>query len=657
MTKHRWTGTFGNYINPEKEEELRWAKTEINSKVKRILKLAKNINPGNKDGNMKKKAEIIHLIEDFHQQYESLYSLYEDLRGEVKKNVKSGDDDASSSTSTSGSESYYSPAEVKTNSLHTSSDNSKASDSDNQDLDDTILKDKLTSTTEVTKNVNFDSESTIGVPREIMKIQEEETEETTQKLSKMKDLEKEVTSLKAEIVNLYAEKKQMEGQVEFKSNEAMGLKEKISKMEARNSEFEDKLKEKEQKIVDLITQANSLQLQVNTLRLEKGELESELKKISEEASEGFRQIETLRNELKGRSLDEQGSIEEKEGLKAQVKDLELKIHSLNSNKTVLEEQISNSNEEAFQSNVAKGELHGKISELKMELETLKNDKKQLQIELEKEKQESAISKSQMEKKNTELTNKITDQQKNLLELADTMSKLKDENGQAQTKFADSKTNLALVEKKMEEMAEEFRKQFEDKYRIMSRRIRVAEQLHVENKEWYRKTKETYEEEIKDLKERLGKSEAGLKNIKDLSLTANDMLTSLDTVALKFEECTANFLNRISKASCELKFAKDWAMRKNKALLHVKDDLDCLLAQLDDKESEILVFREKVWKTENKVRELEKMVKEKEDGTLGLQEEKREAIRQLCVWIDYHRSRSDYYKKMLFEMNPGHKRAA
>ncbi|KAL0331126.1 UNVERIFIED_CONTAM: COP1-interactive protein 1 [Sesamum angustifolium] len=99
------------------------------------------------------------------------------------------------------------------------------------------------------------------------------------------------------------------------------------------------------------------------------------------------------------------------------------------------------------------------------------------------------------------------------------------------------------------------------------------------------------------------------------------------------------------------------MRKNRALLHVKDDLDCLLAQLDDKEAEILVFREKFWKSENKVRELEKMMKEKEDAMLGFKEEKREAIRQLCVWIDYHRGRSDYYKKMVSEMNTGRRRAS
>ena len=137
-------------------------------------------------------------------------------------------------------------------------------------------------------------------------------------------------------------------------------------------------------------------------------------------------------------------------------------------------------------------------------------------------------------------------------------------------------------------------------------------------------------------------------MKEISLTAN-MLFGLDAVALKFEQCSGNFLNRISKASCEVLFAKNWVQRKNKTIKHVQEDVECLLVQLGTKEAEVLGLREKVWRLENKVRELEKMVKEEEEGMLGMEEEKREAIRQLCVWIDYHHSRSDYLKKILLEI--------
>ncbi|KAK4285929.1 hypothetical protein QN277_002554 [Acacia crassicarpa] len=50
--------------------------------------------------------------------------------------------------------------------------------------------------------------------------------------------------------------------------------------------------------------------------------------------------------------------------------------------------------------------------------------------------------------------------------------------------------------------------------------------------------------------------------------------------------------------------------------------------------------------EKSVAGLEQMVKDKDEGILGLAEEKREAIRQLCLWIDYHRSRYDYLKVII-----------
>lgn len=709
---------------------------EIEDQVKRILKITNNINHGNKERNLKKKSEAIQLIEDFQKQYESLYSLYEDLREEVKKNVGGGDE-TSSSSSNSDSESHYSPGELNARKNKLSSGASKVSDSENQesetsDLEDTILKDKLTSSSEVIKAMNLDSESAFSNPPELgeilkhVGIQGEESENTVQMLARVKDLEGQIATLKLEISTLCTQKRQLEELLECKSDEAMQTKEKISRLEAQILEMEATSKEKEcqfyslgkqsvdneqhysSRISDLVAHANDMQLELNTVKRQKGELEGRLshetkqwssqvkglmeqvsslqnelatlnsqngeleleyRKKSEETSECQLQIEVLRNEL---TLSEQHTAQEKESLKVQVNDLELEIYSLSREKRDLEEQVKKINHEAFQSSTEKEKLQGKISELQtalserenelsteqkkfkdcqnimsvkikflaegvenlnnkletlqnekkrlqVELEALQNDKKLLQMELDKEKEESSLTKSQLEKI--------------------------------------SKTNFQLVERKVEEMAEEFRKQYEDQYRILSRRIRVAEQLQVENKEWYRKTRETYEQAKRDLKERADRTKIELKNVKDLTLTANDLLTSLDSEALKFEECTANFLNRISKASYELKFAKHWAMRKNKALLHMKDDLDCLLAQLDGKEAEILAFREKVWKSENKVRELEKMIKEREDGMVALKEEKREAIRQLCVWIDYHQGRSDFYKKMLSEMNTGRRRAS
>ncbi|CAA0812111.1 Unknown protein [Striga hermonthica] len=440
----------------------------------------------------------------------------------------------------------------------------------------------------------------------------------------------------------------------------------LDSMKDRKAELERRVLEETEKSASLVKglteQINSLKNILANANTQKSELITELDKKSKEKTECLILINNLKNES---SMNEQKLSKEKEGLKAHAHDLELKIHSLLSTKTELEDQIKKLTQEASQSLAEVSRSHRSLSEKENELSTerkkltdfqnitsaktksLEDETKSLKNDLESIKNEK-----------NHLHTIIESLQKNAHLLQTELDRETGENSQNKSKLEKlSKSNFQIVERKVEDLLEEFRKQLEDKYRILSRRIRVAEQLQVENKEWYHKTKEAYEQQNKDLKARAERNEIELKSIKDMTLTANKVLTSLDSVALNFEECSANFLNRISKASCELKFAKHWAMRKNKAVLHVRDEMDCLLAQLDDKEKEILVVRERVWKSENKVRELEKMVKEKEDTMLGLKEEKREAIRQLCVWIDYHRGRSDYYMKMLSELNPACKKAS
>lgn len=682
---------------------------EIESKVKRILKLAKNINQGNKDGISKKKSELVHLVEDFQKHYESLYSLYEDLRGEVKKKVSG--DDYESSASTTDSELYYSPDELNDKD---GSENPEVPDGDRHELEtsdfeDTILKDKLTSTSEVKETIILGSESSFSnflQSREILMdlgIQNDESESTKkvlldssvllkrklvereELLSLVKELEGQVEKWKLQTETLSTQKRKLEEQIKCKSNEAEELKVQNSRLEARVLELEATFKEKESQFSDVgkkfeenkefyLSRIENLEAQVNDLQLEvktsyaqtdKPEEQLSFEDLAERVNLLQQELECLRSQKARLELElEMRSKETSECLIKieNLNDLELEVRSLSSQKSDLEDQIMSINHEAYQSQAENEDLHAKKFELQkilserenelatqmrklkdnqqtekdrsqLESKTLQNEKSRLQMELEKEK-------SEKEKRIIELNNKICDQQRIQIELEDMVSKLKDENKQVQSRLADSKSNFLIAERKVEEMVEELRKQFEDNLRILSRRIRVAEQLHMENKDWYRKKREMYEQENRDILH-----------------AAKDVLNSLDTVTLKLEECNANFLNRISKASCELKFAKDFAMRKNNTLVHVRDELDCLIVQLDDKEGEILVFRERLWKAENKVREVEKMMEEKEEAMLILQEEKREAIRQLCVWIDYHRSRSDYYKKMLSDFTPPCRRTA
>ncbi|KAM7491465.1 hypothetical protein LguiA_034386 [Lonicera macranthoides] len=818
--------SFWNHIDPEKDEQLNWTKIEIDNKVRRTIKLIKSINQGSKDSNSKKKAELIQLIDDFHTHYQSLYGLYDNLKGEVRKKISAIEEEdqedgnspsASPQSAGSDTEAYYSPDETSGNrhiGSHRSGTDGATLRHLGSDLEEGYLKDKLTSTSEVVKEA-LDLESiSLGKMAEDFDIDAGQSEGRAQKLMdecnwlKEKLVEKErelnvqesdasarIKELEGKMATLNLEVEKFRGEIERETNEARQLKEENLELKAQVSEIETTANERENEISSLLKksevkeknalttikelnmQVNNLQTEVDILAAQKGELEKrllgetnkgwdqvkdlsdqitvlqhelgylrnqktetemQLEKKSQEMSECLIQLENIKGKL-AKKVDEEGSLEVREEYKIQLKDLEEEVNSLCGQKSDLEEQIISINRQANQSRTEKevlqdeiSKLEGKLAEredelftlqkkielgendmsnqiitlnaevknVQKELDSLITEKMELQLEIEKEKQESTESLAQMEKKNTQLTNmmkkevsnlqkelgslqaekielqlqierekldakqtieeiekentelttKLEDQQRILKEWEEMVNRLNQEQKEAKGKFQDNKSNLQIAERKMEEMAEEFFKKFEDNLRILSRRIRVAEQLHIENKEWCHKTKLKYEQERKELEESISMNEIGLRKIKDISLTANNMLMELEIMALRFEECSGNFMNRTSKVSCELQFAKDWVKRKNKALLHVKEDLDCLLAQLDDKEAEILVYREKVWKCENKVRELEKIVKEKEEGMLALKEEKREAIRQLCVQIDYHRSRSDYLKKMLIEMN-------
>ncbi|KAK6137352.1 hypothetical protein DH2020_028912 [Rehmannia glutinosa] len=618
MTKHPRKGSLksmSNHIDPEKEEQLEWVKIEIENQVKRIIKLTKSINQGdNKERNLKNKAEAIRLIEDFQKQYESLYSLYQDLREEVKKNVGNGDDD-SSSTSNSDSESYFSPG--------VSSEDSD-SDNDQEPENTSDFENKLTSSSEVKKISSLHSHSESG---DIV-LKDLESENTmSQRLAQIKDLEGQVANLKHKISTLRSEKRQLE----CKSDEAKQMREKISRLEAQILEIESKSKENEvglkkqsednekkyiSRISELVAQGNNMQLELNTLKQQKGELEGrflhETKKWSSQVDGLMKQVNSLKRELvtvnsqkselemelkkKSESLKNETTLKEQslakvnESLKAQVNDLESKIHSLSSKKSELEEQVKKITDEAFQSNVENEKLQVKISELQTAIAE----------------RDDELSTEQ--KKLTACQNTLSMKTKSLEE---EIGNLKSKMEVLETERNHFQVELETLHKDKERLQLELEKEKEECSLSKSQVEKISKsnfQLQVESKEWYIKTKETYEEEMKDLKCRAERNEIEFKNVKDMTLAANDVLTSLDAVALKFDECSASFLDRVSKASCELKFAKDWAMRK-------KDDLDRLLAQLDDKEAEILVFREKVWESENKVRELEKMIKEKEDAML------------------------------------------
>ncbi|XP_052171616.1 COP1-interactive protein 1-like [Diospyros lotus] len=692
---------------------------EIDEKVAKIVNLIKNKNQAAAAaaGGKKDSEEVVELIEDLHKQYQALHALYDNLRGEIREKVHAEEQEeakaeeesssSSSSDSHSDSESYHSTGEIS------ATDSPRTADLPQTLIDDIKLKLEASGSEFIEHGNNLagmskENETLYSehMAASLSKIQELETLvenlriETEQTETRNQELLIECTQLREKFVEREtAPHKTFSSSSQAKNllgEENLGLEAHIIELERALKEKED---EREQQLMlendEAAVHAKGVVDQLNVLRHELESLSSQKKDSSEasslekaiqEIANLITEMENFKDKLEGKRLDLPSTVdEEKEGLERLVSELEVEMGSLRSQKSELEEQMRRKDEEANRLRLDKEGLHVRISELeesKMErvdelengssssflgaaeddvknlqkqLRSLQSKKSQLELQIEREKRESLESLSRVEKQNMELRGKIAQLQRSVEGQEDVISKLREEHKQVRVAYMESKSNLQNAEKKIEETAEEFCKKLEDSLRILSRRIKVAEQLHLENKDVYRKTREKYEQEQKELRERAAATGVAAKRMKEASLAANDILTGLDAVALKFEECSGNFLNRISKASCEVLFAKDWVKRKNNTVKHVQEDMDCVLGQVDGKEAEILGLREMVWKSKNQVRELEKMVKEKEEGILGLGEEKREAIRQLCVWIDYHRSRSDYLKKMVLEMTATQRR--
>ena len=145
------------------------------------------------------------------------------------------------------------------------------------------------------------------------------------------------------------------------------------------------------------------------------------------------------------------------------------------------------------------------------------------------------------------------------------------------------------------------------------------------------------------------------------------MTGFEAVVQKFEEGYRNYEHCVEETSKELRIAKHWVEETKSEKKRLTNEMTILIEQLKDQKEQESMLRERVEKLQikankeegekenllkavnhldKKVEFLETVMKEKDQGIVGLGEEKREAIRQLCLWIDYYRSRCDNLKEIL-----------
>jgi len=495
---------------------------------------------------------------------------------------------------------------------------------------------------------------------------ERKAEEISQFLIQMENLKENLAEMKSTEHTMMDEKegflarlKDMEFKLETQSNQKSELQEQLAEMKSTEQTmmeekegFLARLKDMELKLETQINQRNELEEQLRDTNYDIKQLMNENKALQDRNHE-LRAAMTQRGEeisdfLKENDSEENGASMEIMALKAEVNDMRLALDNLQEQKT------------------------------KLELQNERNHK------------EYAESMAKIETLNTNLTSQIADQEKTIKDQTSIIDRINAE--QKQTIITSNKLmlNQRSAERKMEEMAEKLRKKMEDNIRLLHQRIHVAEQLNNENKNSCKLTKIRYEEENKILWEKVSIYEEELRRLKEdaanVTATADEVthstmvdlkciefeatLNGLDVVAAKVEEHRECVMSNVSKMLCEVQFAKDWIKKMNVEMKQLKDNVDCLTTLMSEKEEQELLLRDKVWnleatvskeggeklnltnavsQLEKKVGKLEKNLKEKDEDLDSLGEKKREAIRQLCLVVEFHRGRCNYLMNLVTSM--------
>ncbi|KAL2347975.1 hypothetical protein Fmac_001975 [Flemingia macrophylla] len=559
--------SFGRQIDHGKSEELKRTKLDIENNLTRIVKFIKSEEQSKKDGNSRKDKEIVGLIEDFYDEYQSLYTLYGRLAGEYVKATPS--------------------VEGNTNRVSSVSSSSLESESEKVDANDSNP-----------------------------------------------------TSFSGERKRLILSNNTYEEEQKFTCNR-------------RTEAFIQKK--------DFNDQVDAMQQQLDSVSNHNKELERE-REVSQ-CLVGMQSVGVGESE----NPVENGVLKEAYFL-ARIKDLELEVEFRCSKQRVLEDRnneleraMAQKDEEISQvwrereSCKEKASTH--IKALTTEVENLRLE---LELQTERSQKEYSKSLSELENLKAQLEMRVADQEETIKKLTKTIEQMDAENKQDKSWSKKLELCQQLSERKMEDLAEKFQKIMEGNIRVLHQRIHVAEQLNNENKESHKRTKQRYEEEKKKVGERIASLPREV-NLKGLEFGA------LNLAAGKLEEHREHVLGLVSKMMGEVEFAKDWIRERKEETKELKDKVDGLTILLDEKKEQEWLLRKRVWKLEakvskeggeklnlikavkqleRKVAKLEKILRDKDEELVSIAEKKREAIRQLCLLIEFHRNRFVYLKDLM-----------
>lgn len=405
---------FESHIDPDKEEQLQGAKTEIEDKVKRILKLIKddNLEEDGTSAEILKREPLAELIEDIHNQYQLIYTQHDHLTGELKKRIKGKREKGSSSSSSdSDSDSDYSSKDRGSKNGQLQNEFQKIIDGLKQELEVAHkevadLNQKLTVTHEEKENISSKHLAALT------KIQEAD------KVSM--NLKTDAEAFEIQISKLLAENTELNKQLDIAGRVEAELSQKLEDMKTENNSLAMEKETALQQIGEERKITDDLRNLVDQLKDDKSVIAKELQAATDELSILKQQLKHAEQQITTISHNLEVTEEENKSLKAEISqasnEIQLsqnRIQEFASELSQLKEKHDEKDREVStltqiheghkneSSNLIR-ELETQITNLGMELASLQNEKKDMEDQL----KSSTTEKRELEERNLGLLNQI-----------------------------------------------------------------------------------------------------------------------------------------------------------------------------------------------------------------------------------------------------------
>uniref|UniRef100_A0A453E3G2 NAB domain-containing protein n=1 Tax=Aegilops tauschii subsp. strangulata TaxID=200361 RepID=A0A453E3G2_AEGTS len=378
---HSWW--WDSHISPKNNKWLADNLEEMDKQVKEMLKLIED-----EGDSFAKKAEMYYQrrpllvthVENFYRMYRALAERYDNVTGELRKNMPSSLKSQGSGISESDSEAQSTPAspesEKKTSKQKGKKGSDGSSSSSSSDSDSEVDEVNQENGNGITHALN----------ERVIEL-EDELKEAMEKLEALeeKNMRCQCENLEENIKGISSEKEDLEAAVlenknkfeELKGEMALAAKHHEAQLSYRDLEIEKCKRELEQVSERYTYDKSTLETEIRELQEVVQNLEGNLAKLSEEKLQLEAQVMEL--EQTSHSLDD--SSAEIKKLQKVIKDLQARLENDSNEKRVLEEraiEFEQVHRELEDSRAETVELQTRIEKLKADLEGALQEKLMLE---------------------------------------------------------------------------------------------------------------------------------------------------------------------------------------------------------------------------------------------------------------------------------------